>query len=395
MNMERTGVINGIINYLNLRDVGLLEMVFALTPILSGFDVKGVPLSLLMWVFLVLIATLQGNLKKTKLFKPLLFFVAYWLAHEIVVMFLDNVNFNGFIAQIIYFSSVFILYPNLEGKKVRGCFNWVAIIAIFGIVYQWSLIVRGNLIHPLEIPGLQMSESRLLSESLRPSSFFMEPAAYVEFMLFPLFLSLLDKKRLWTVTIILSIFLSTSTTGIVLSFIILATSVFVERFNIRSVFLIFLIGTALFYSLTHFEAFNEGINKIQNTDTDSNVRLTQGLQVVRSMSSEDFLFGVPFDNIFNFCKAKNLANVEYYGDNVFVPTFWGILILYGIVGLIFYINIYIQLFKKNRVLFPFLICVVAMWFSGGYGIQNSFAFSTIFLLVIGDMYLKRGRKKQL
>lgn len=387
--MKRKGQIGGIIDYLNLREVGLLEMAFALTPILSGYRFRELPLSLLMWLVLIAIVTFQGNLQKIRIFEPLLLFSGYWVIHEIVVVFSDDVNINGLLAQLIYFASVFILYPTINGPKLRGSFNWVAIIAMLGLLYQWTLIVRGNMIHPLEIPGLEMSESRLLSESSRPSSFFMEPAAYVEFMIFPLFWSLLDKKRIWTFIIVLSIFLTTSTTGILLSFIMLGTSMFSQGTRVRSFFMVLLIGVALFYSLTHFSAFRFGIEKMQNTDTETNVRLTQGITVVSTMSSSEYLFGVPYDNAYEYCVSRSITNIEYYGENVFMPTFWEIILLYGLIGLIFYSNIYIKLFKKNRVLFPFLICVVAMWFSGGYGIHNGFAFSTVFLLVIAEMYKKK------
>lgn len=384
--MKKGSFLRKTVDYLNLKDIGLLEIVFALTPILSGYGIGGLPLSLLMWILLIFIVALQGNLKKTPLFGPLLVFVVYWVAHKMVVVFTDNVNLNGVIAQLVYFSAVFILFPNLDGKKVRGCFNWVALISIIGLLYQWSIIARGGMIHPLEIPGLKMSESRLLSESIRPSSFFMEPAAYVEFMLFPLFLSLVDKKRLWTMIIVLSIFLTTSTTGIVLSFIMLGMSVFGGRVRMSSTLIVLIIGAALFYSLTHFDVFNAGIEKIQNTDIETNVRITQGVHIVRSMDSDEILFGVPYDNAFAYCKAKGIASVAFYGDNVFMPTFWEIILLYGIVGILLYTNIYLYLLKKNKVLLPFLICVVAMWFSGGYGVQNSFAYSTIFLLVSSRMY---------
>ncbi len=380
-----------ILDYLCLRDVGVLELVFALTPMLSGFGLGGLPLSLLMWGVLLFIVALQGRLNRAKVFKPLLYFVLYWFIHTVVIMVVDDVNFNGIIAQIIYFMSVFVLYPNLDIQKMRGSFNWVAIIAIVGLLYQWADLVRGGYVHPLSIPGLTMSEGRLLSESIRPSSFFMEPAAYVEFMILPLFWSLLDKKRIWTFLIILSIFLTTSTTGILLSFIMLGMSMFGQRAKIQSIFVVLLIGVTAFYSLTHFSAFSAGIEKIQNTDTETNVRLTQGIKVVRTMDSADFLFGVLYDNAFNYCKSRQVSDIEYYGKNVFMPTFWEVILLYGFVGLILYLRIYVKIFKMNKELFPFLICVFATWFSGGYGIQNSFAFSTIFLLVTAEMFKKENK----
>ena len=285
------------------------------------------------------------------------------------------------ITQILYFGAIFILSPKLILTKIRGALNWVAIISIAGLIYQYSFILRGDGIHPLEIPGFEMAEERLDTLLMRPSAFFMEPSAFVSFMICPLALALIEKKWLWAFILILSIFLTTSTTGIALSFIMLGMTVLNQK-NIKGTFFIIAIGLILFYSLTHFEIFEVGIDKIENTDTETNVRLTQGKNIVKTMRPEEYLFGVPYSTPYNYCKSGRMTDVIYYGESVFMPTLWELLLLYGLVGLLLYANVYLKIVRRNRIVLPFVICVISMWFSGGYGIQGLFAFSTIFLLVL-------------
>lgn len=373
--------LNKAIDYLYLRDVGFLELMFALTPMLSSFSLGSLPLSLLMWVVLVVIVALKGKLDRAKVFKPLLFFVLYWFVHSIVIMVSDDMNLNGFLAQIIYFLSVFLLYPVLDLKKLKGSLNWVALISIAGLIYQWIDIQRGGMVHPLEIPGLTMPEGRLLAESMRPSSFYMEPAAYVVFMICPFFFALSERKYIWAVAIILSMFLTTSTTGLILSFIMLGVSVLsVRKMKIWSWVITLLIGAGLFYALTHFDAFEGGIEKFENTDISTNVRLTQGIYVVSTMNPSEYVLGVPYSTAYNYCISGRGTNVVFYGKTVFVPTFWEILLLYGVVGLALYLYIYYYFFKNDRTTRPLIIALCAVLFSSSYAIGVYYIFTLIIIL---------------
>lgn len=370
-----------LLKYLSLKDVGVLELIFGFSLLLSGYRFLGIPISSVIWIILILVSYISKRYVKEKIYIPVALFSIYWLLHTIVIAFIDNVNIFGFITQIFYFGAILILSPKLRLAKMRGALNWVAIISIAGLIYQWSFILRGQGVHPLDIPGLQMAEVRIDTLSLRPSSFFMEPSAYVSFMICPLALALIEKKWLWSFGLILSIFLTTSTTGIVLSFVLLGMTVFNQK-NIKGAFVIVAFGMVLFYSLTHLEVFEGGIDKIENTNTETNVRLTQGRNIVKTMRPEEYLFGVPYSTPYNYCKSGRMTDVIYYGDSVFMPTLWELLLLYGIIGILLYANIYYKITRRNRIVLPFVVCVISMWLSGGYGIQGLFAFSTIFLLVL-------------
>ena len=382
--MKRSYNIIGIISdYLDLKQIGLLEVVFASTILLSGFSLGSFPMSLLIWVVLFAILFFQGKISRIKTFGPLTLFIVYWVFHELAIMVIDEVNFNGFISNLIYFIAVFALYPVLNLKKLRGALNWIAIIAIMGLLYQWTDVMRGGLVHPLELPGLTMDESRLTTESLRPSSFFMEPASFVAYMICPLLFALIDKKYIWAIIIILSIFLTTSTTGMIVSFLMLGVSIFSStKMRLLSFLSVGVIGVGLFFVLTNYSAFEYGVDKLQNTDTETNVRLAQGPSIVSTMRPGEYVFGAPYGTPYRYCISGRAPGVDYYGKAVFMSTFWLLILQYGIVGLFLYMNIYYQILRRNKKTIPLVVALLAVMFSSGYSTGIVFIFTLIILLVI-------------
>ncbi len=390
--------IHRIYNSLYLNEIGLLELLFALTPLLSGFMLGSVPLSVLMWPILIILTVVRNKTIKVKNFRPLTLFILYWFIHQIILLFITDVNGNLIVSQIIYFVAVYFLYPTLDSNKIKGAMNWVAMLSMAGLLYQWFDLLRGNMIHPLEIPGLNMQyEYRSEVLTIRPSSFYMEPAAYVSYMICPLALALMDKKYIWAGLIIFSMFLTTSTTGIALSFIILFVSIFSGRkFRLSSFLIVLLLGGAMIYALGTFEAFEGGIEKIENTEASTNVRLSQGPRVVASMRADEYIFGVPYSTAYDYCKSGRMTDVLIYGESVYMSTFWDMILCYGIVGLVLYLLIYVRLFKMSRLIWPILIGLCATLFSDPDGIKSNFVYKLIFMLVIAlsDKQLSYSKRKQ-
>lgn len=384
------------VDYLNLRDVGLLEMTFALALMLSGFSLGGLPLSVLMWVILLAIVVLQGKMNNFRVYKPLLYLVVYWALHQVVILIADGVNLNVHIQQLIYFAAVFALFPNINIPKLKGCMNWVALISIAGLLYQWSEIARGNMVHQLEIPGLVLDSESIEKMSLRPSSFFQEPSAYTIFMICPLYFALMEKKYVWGISLILSIFLTTSTTGLIISFVILGASfISTGMLKVKSILLGASLVGVLYFALTNLEAFEAGVDKLENTDAETNVRLTQGRYVVSTMEPSEYVFGVPYSSAYSYCKAGRATNVRYFGESVYMPTFWYMLLLYGVVGLILYLNIYIQILRQSRRTFTLIFALCSVLFSSSYTMGIYFIFPLIILLVVVVEDQKyTGMKKQ-
>lgn len=370
-----------ILDYLNIRQAGGIELYFATLLIFSAYSFNDVPLQVVLWC-LLFVLLLKKKRRNNAVFRPLIILAIYILFHDFVYLFVANGNVNAFIMQIVYFGCMIMSINVFDTNKLKGSLNVIAIISMAGLIYQWVLIAVGNSVHPIQIPFLDMGKSRLESLSIRPSSFFMEPAAYVEFMYIPLLFSLVDRKFIWTAVIFISEFLTTSTTGLLTSFIMLIAYIFTQKVSFKIRFLTLLLGWAMLFSLTHFEAFKGSTEKLDNTNVETNMRLSQGPYVVSTMNTNEMIFGAPYSSAYQYCCSGRAPDVVFYDEEVFMSTTWKLILIYGVVGLFLYLMFYYKLARGNREIIPLVVCLIAVMFSSGYGLGLSFVYSSIPLLLL-------------
>lgn len=371
-----------ILNYLDLYQAGGIELFFALLMILSAYSFMEIPLQVILWGLMFVMLLFKKKRRYVPAFKPLIALAAFVLIHDFLYLFIAHGNLNAYIMQIMYLGSMLLAVNVFDMKRLKGALNLVAIISIIGLLYQWGIIAAGGDVRPIQIPFLNMGQSRLETFSIRPSSFFMEPAAYVAFMYIPLAFSLIDKKFIWTAAIILSELLTTSTTGLLTSFIMLIAYVFSQKVNIKLRLLMILIGTAMVFLLFHVDVFQTSVSKLENIDIETNMRLSQGPYVISTMNPEEMVFGVPYPNAYEYCLDGRAPNVIFYKEEVYMSTIWMLLLKYGFVGLFLYLLFYYRIVKGNHETIPLVICLVATMFSSGYGLGGTFVYISIPLLLL-------------
>ena len=375
-------MIKKTLDYLGLRHAGGVELYFSLLLILSTYSFMGIRMEVIAWLLLFFILFFKKKARAKRTFVPLIVLATYILVHDFLNLFIANGNINSFIMQIVYFVCMINAVKVFNLEKLKGSINLVAIIAMIGLLYQWGIIAAGGYVRPIQIPFLEMAQARLEVLSIRPSSFFMEPAAYVAFMYIPLAFSLIEKKYIWTALIILSEFLTTSSTGVLTSFIMLFVYVMTQRVSLKIRLLTIVIGAAMFISLFYVEAFQTSVNKLEETDVESTVRLSQGPYVVSTMKWNEYIFGASYSSAYEYCHSGRAPLVIYYGKEVFLSTFWKMILLYGITGLFFYLLFYCKIVRKNKESLPLVACLIATMFSSGYGIGMNFVYTSIMLMLI-------------
>lgn len=370
-----------IINYLQLNQVGGLELLFAFTPMLSGYGFMGYPLSLLLLPILLFMAMKKRTGTRYEVFKPVMILLIYVAVHDLVLVLSLGKNFFGYINTLLSLASILYISPILNFEKLKGSLNCVCIVAIGGLIYQLSYILAGQGVHPLEIPFLSMSENRLEEFEMRPSSFFMEPAAYTAFMFVPMALALISRQYVWMGVLVFSVFLTGSTTGLLTSFIMIGMYALTQGLKKRNILLMLAMGVVMFYSLESFSIFEEGVTKMQETDVKTNMRLAQGPYVVSTMDPGEYPLGVFYKEPYDYCLSR-ATMVHFYTEEVYMSTFWYVILVYGIIGLLLYLNVYWKLFRKSRLLLPLIVVLLALLFSSGYSLGSAFMFTTISMLVI-------------
>lgn len=368
-----------------LKDFGFAELLVALLPILCAYYLGPVPFSFWILLLLSIVSLIKGKHIDIIMMKPLIVFFVFYVIHETILLFFaDSFNINNRIETVVSILSILFIVPLLNFNKLKAALNFISLICVIGLLYQYSIIFSGGLVHPLEVPGLHMVESRLLTETNRPSSFFMEPAAYSFYMYAPILISLLDKRYIWTGILIFSVFLTSSTTGLFASFIILGVYMITNGiFKGRSI-IVFLLVVVLFLTLTNTAFFEVGINKYENTDFETSVRIWQGPTIVGTMHFEEMIFGVPYGDVMDYVKAGRIPVTMLYGDgkDVFMSTIWLVFFKFGIVGLVFYLSIFYRIAKNCKLVLPLVFCLFVVMFTGSMYLGGWFVFYLIILYLM-------------
>ena len=367
--------------YLGIGEIGHLELLFAVSPILSGYSLLGLPLSFVVWLLVLILSFIKHNNKQ--IFRPLLFLLVYVALHDILLVIGVGKNFNGYLNTLLYLLSIIYLSRSLNLNKLRGAINIVSIVLIVGLLYQYSMILTTGGVHPLEIPGLQMPQDRFDTFSLRPSSFFMEPAVYAEYMFMPISLSLLDRRYLWAGLLMFFVLLTGSTTGFITVFLLIIVYVLTQGVSFKYTFVLFSIGTILIYLLLNSTIFEVGLEKMEGTNFDTNIRINQGIIIDSYMSLDEYIFGVACAGPYEFTKLHSIPNIKITeGNAVFMPTFWYILLCFGIIGLFLYLRVYWIIAKQCRQCIPLVIVVISLLFTNGISMSVEYVYLTSFMLVL-------------
>lgn len=391
-------MVNKIIKYFQLQNIGLLELLVALYSILAGYSYGPINGK----VLFILIPAIISLFKKKKTIKTtwLNILIIFILLHETLLMAIispTSYHINNTISILIVCLCIIPISRAINYTKLVGSLNWVSIISIGGLVYQAGIIISGGTVSPLKIPFMPYMdlESRLFEVGIRPTSFFWEPAALVTFLMIPLFISLTQKKYLWTGILILAMFLSTSSTGILMSLVMLIAYVLTQKISFRTRLFIVLFGASLTFALLNSSYFETGVNKIENTDPEKNARLMNGIFLYKSLDTSEKTFGIEAANVDDYY-AKH-GGIYFGTGNVFVPAFWLTLAKYGICGLIIFIGLYINFIVKDKTMLPYIIVLfISMFFQSISIGSSSFAYQLIFLYsYIGNRIPVRKAQLQL
>ena len=146
----------------SLNKVGLPEMLIALYPILCSYQYGPIPFSLFIIIIVCFIYYRRKQKLtplKSKIFKAL---AVYVILHDIILLFVrvgdvPSVFINSLIALVISIIAVIIITPEINWPKLEGSINWVALICILGMFYQFAQVQNGGEVGMLKIPLLPAS----------------------------------------------------------------------------------------------------------------------------------------------------------------------------------------------------------------------------------------------
>lgn len=307
---------------------------------------------------------------KWYIYKPIVYFLIYILFNNLIKMlFIQEVSseyYNTILEKIASFLVLVAVSSRINENQLYKSWTIVAVPVLAGMVFQ-SFMAYGlqKPVSPIPILPISSEMARTwAASSLRPSSLFPEPAAFIWFMLPLLFLAIKRRKYVFAIIITMAIFLSTSTTGILLSFLLwLAFSVFTamrrkEKILIMTLVISFVLLLAL------LNVFTFAKEKLVTTNIEESFRLGYGFRILSTMPKNQWLFGVPYSSVASYITDSGNVPASWYDIRIpyfsFVNSFCQNFIEYGLIGTILYLNLFFALYRRgNKGIRPLLLAAFA------------------------------------
>ncbi|EJZ70195.1 hypothetical protein [Lachnoanaerobaculum sp. OBRC5-5] len=340
------------------KKISLVEFFIPLFCLINQYKIAGINLGLLCVITVVSIYFIRY--REFYLYKPLFVFFIFMIIHDFFRMFITGFNSGLWIERTSYLLILSCIYKNNNEENLFRVWKLIGIIVMAGIFYQsFQVYILGQSVSTINIfPFLQSNSENYLLSYDRPHSFFLEPAVYSTWILPFLCMCMKRKKHIWMIFISISILLSTSSTGILMTGVIWIFYVFINFRNEKKYFNTLMIVGGLIIGIVAFlnlNIFSIALNKLINisvTNTSNSVRLVLGFQLFWATPIIYKFLGIPYMNVENYMRSGEVTlskyklsiNLPYLG---FVNAIGNCMLVYGIFGLFLYLKLFLNIWKES------------------------------------------------
>ncbi len=342
----------------NIR-MHLLEILLPFLGLLVQYKVSIIPLSV---IAMVVIIFFQGKICFRKTCGPYFLYLGYILMRDVFHILFSNysdvsVQLNIIINYTVQFLLIFTICSNDFDENIL--YKWWKIAGtIFGIgmVYHVvQIMIFHNPVNPISIiPGYLM-RSDALDGSMRPVSFFAEPASYVTSMMPLLFLALKKKDLKWAIISTFLIVISTSTVGVALAAVLWITFIIFEKKNKKITISAIFFIVIFVVSFMNLSVFSDTLSKLQEVSEGGSTwgsRIQGPFEIIGVMKWYELLFGSNFlvvrdfvgAHLSQFSAGSVVLSIYNLGRDFFLNSVASVIYRYGIVGLILILSTF-----KNKI----------------------------------------------
>lgn len=357
------------------------SILIALLPIFSVYMAGTLPISFgdLGCIIIVVISLFNIGEKHVRLNESLfiLFFAVSFAISNISILLRGQQNIKDSYEQwlriIVYYYVIDISSRNqLDILTIKKCSviagNTVSLILLIQVFLVQFLSLKASfLLHfiPLNYGGMDANtlESMRLRAmdygAWRPTSVFLEPAHFAQFVCLPLIITLFDSddfisrrsKVVSAIIISSALFLSQSANGIFMAVFIWGAWLVIylkQRISVKRLIVFLSVFLFAFVFLLSTDFLDSAFSRLETMNSSGvstgTQRLLQGLAVYGTMSLPEKIFGIGFGNIGPYLIENNITT-EYLSElgNEYMNAFSTILVSGGMIGFIFYIAIWIKL----------------------------------------------------
>ena len=359
------------------------------------YKIGSVSLSLL--IFTPMLLVMVGSRRKLKVDKSLIMLYAVLMVVQVLQLFMPEnvaaVTRNNMFMDTIFLLTIICAVNFVKLEELMKPYMYACGIFIAGLFYQvFQMYVLHMPIGPITLFPELISDDNvvLISDRMRPMSFFSEPQAFATFISIFLIIMIEEKKYVWAAIATLSILLCTSTEGLALVGIIWGVFVIFSKrsLTLKISVVVGILGFAWLYMTSSF--FEVGYNKLVDTEFEDNLRLVNAYNMLRNFEFNQWWLGVGVsDNSFYRAYIASMGGGEAFK---FVSSGLGVFVHYGIfVGIAFWYFLFKKIVYRYKSVFIFSICLIVIPFAQSCFFSSNF----VYIFVLYYLMLNYCEEKEL
>jgi hypothetical protein len=295
---------------------------------------------------------------------------------------------------IVYILSIYLTDVEFDEELLFAVWKIAGIIFVAGLVYQLIKIYGfGQGVSPISIiPGYELRSNET---SLRPSSFFAEPASLASALLPLEFLALKRSDYKWALGTTLMIITTTSTVGIILSAVLWGLTVIQTQYNGTKKIMIVAFGAIGIWIIMNFNIFGSGISKLSDVMAGKSTvgsRIICGLDTIRTMDFFQWIFGTTYNDssvyiaerMSKFSSASPVRVYMAVHGKIFLNSFCQLIFNYGLIGLFLYWRVFYQRLKDKEYEVKSYLIMILISIIAQSKFLNSIFFMELMIILLYD-----------
>ena len=387
-----------------------LPFIVLLSPYRFG-PVSADTIGLAIVAFLVALQN-HGRIKIIKEIRPFLFFWGYVVIRDIFRMVLGTDPLQTQINRMVEYLISFILLiivcsEEFDDDKLYKVWKIAGLVFGLGLLYHFvQIYILGQRVVPISlIPGYSIRSDDTIG-TIRPCSFFPEPASFVNAMVPLEFLAL--RKRDFKVAIFttISILISTSTVGIILTVVLWATSFMQKDLKVRTKVFMIILSIGIVFAFANLDLFGASLTKLLLAAEGGSTfgsRVTGSFEVIGAESLFEKIVGTNYNEVNRYIDthsslfaSRSIVQIYWRGGtgNVFLNTFGQLFFRYGLIGFILFLSPLISFLRSQNYQAKAYVVMVIVAIFGQTMLLNSYYFMTVAFLIlfaklnpIGEKYI--------
>lgn len=307
-----------------------------------------------------------------------------------------------FFVILFYFLLLFGISYSVE-QVFYKIYKYIGVVAGFVVFFQFLSFHMFNKVPWNGILPFMNPISSWGSVMWRPNSIFSEPAAFSQFILPLLYISIIKGRKLLSFILTLAVITSTSSSGTILVFVIWTYFVvfspkFHKKYWLRNVLLyisFLLILLYIFFGTNLMESSRQKL--MTSIDIRQNERLLKGFALYGLWPLEAKIFGVGLGNVQRYANLKGIyfsykVMGDYEVNSEFTNSISYVFLSVGILGGFLYLRCFFLLWREIKKEMRFLVIIVFFILATSQSFFNPWF---VFVFTVLFMYTERKPRTRL